>query len=434
MRRERAVWLVKRINKKEIGQMLAFLKSELILHITTQKDSVQIANDLVNRLDLNIRSALRTCNRQQGHEDNKESNGSEEISMERLLRKELHSQVAILASGLSMSSVDEQHDLFCGGSTGWNVEDVVAWCKAKKEANLAVFESITSHHLALKDAAVNKSKSWDDALLDSAAGLNAYADAAKVMGAKTWVVEGHKWSELIAEHYFFGDLAKKTYVNSHKYATCRRADGRMDKEKLTTLQDSFVAPSVRSDHKLNLLDIGSCFNPHGKGSKCHRFEVVALDLVPQDDSVLSCDFIRVNVGDELSMKDGHLESLPRNFFHVVTLSLVLCYLPTPKEREAVTRKARECLVSEKDFSVGGLLLISEKGSIFSTSDSGSYLKTWKAAMRGIGFAFVRYETKIIDGSKRLHLFAFRRIEEFEEDPRFGLVIKSDFAKRRGSSN
>ena len=394
--------------------MLAHLKHSLRKHVKVgedEEDRDNIVHELIERLHSTIKFESKYRLNLEYEDDSRED---KKALIDRMLRKELHARVKVLSHGLSMSSVDEQKELY--GNEGWNIEYLMEWCKAKKDASLVVFDSITSHHRALKDATVNKSMSWNDALQSSSANLEAYADAAVFMGEKSWVQEGHKWCELVAEEFFFGNLSKKTFVNNRKDELCRQADGKIDREKLFSLQESFVLPAVRDDSKMNLLDIGSCYNPHSKGSMRHRFEVIALDLFPQDESVLSCDFITVNLADEMSTKGGYLESLPVNYFHVCTLSLVLCYLPTPTERIAMVSKARECLRKETNFSCGGLLLISEKGSIFPTSSLHTrYLNTWKDSMRSIGFALVRYEMKVVEGNKRLHLFAFSRIECVKKD-------------------
>lgn len=359
--------------------------------------------------------------------------GSEDVSIERIMNKEMHRIVSILSNGLTKSTSDEQEAVLLAPD-GWIIGDVVSFCQAKMDESTSVFLSITKHHHALKEAAVTKEMVWADALQDSSQGLESYAEAAVRMGNKNWVREGHRWTESIAEEYYLGELGKKTWVNASKEEHCRRADGTFDREKLQRLKDSSRAPPLRSeDGKMNLLDVGSCFNPHASGSKRDLFEVVAVDLVPQHATVLSCDFIRVGIGDDLLLEEGRLKVLPRDYFHIVTMSLVLCYLPTANEREAMVLNARQALVKESSHSPGGILLVSEKGSIFPVSGRlhTRYLRTWTAAMGRIGFGLVRYETKVVDGNKRLHLFAFRRIEKEADSDELlivpQLVIKSDFS-------
>ena len=407
---------------------------DTLVRDTTNNKWAQDVADVLDGADFDARSLEDLRYDEGGRDDGNSETECQGTPTERETKKKFHALVCILANGFMKSTWEEQ-EIVLLGVDGFDIGQVISFCRAKMDESASVFASITEHHHALKKAAVTKD--WAEALQASSQGLESYADAAVRMGHKNWVKEGHRWTESRAEEYYFGNLAKNTWVNSLKESYCRRADGSFDRDSLQRLKDSYRAPSVRDDGKLNLLDVGSCFNPHADGDKKELFRVVAVDLMPQDETVLACDFIGVELGDDFVMDGRVVKQLPREFFHVVTMSLVLCYLPTAYEREAMVSKARASLVRESELSPGGVLIISEKGSIFPVTGQmhTSYYRTWRAAMLRLGFALIRYEIKVVD-RKRLHLFAFRRIEidaaaESDQEgqlvPR--LVIKSDFTNQ-----
>ena len=132
---------------------------------------------------------------------------------------------------------------------------------------------------------------------------------------------------------------------------------------------SVLLPSHR---KIRLLDVGSCYNPIGQSENSSFFDVTALDLCPTDPSVYTCDFLALQVGSNnskpiiteeqstlvnSSTKDNdkrnninntthknsdkssyRLISLPAASYDVVTMSLVLNYLPTPQQRLEMVKK------------------------------------------------------------------------------------------------
>lgn len=145
-----------------------------------------------------------------------------------------------------------------------------------------------------------------------------------------------------------------------------------------------------------------------------------------------------------------LLQLPESTYDAVTLSLVLCYLPTPEMRIKMIRQARRLLISElpqNDFveqlsiahkeplshfqstcrdtvnsinissplatviapHKSGLLVIFEKQSIFPTGNYVEYfMKNWKECICAEGFEFIKHES-IVYGNRKSHGFVFKAV-------------------------
>ena len=75
-----------------------------------------------------------------------------------------------------------------------------------------------------------------------------------------------------------------------------------------------------------------------------------VDLCPANDSVYTCDFLTIEIGPPgsapVSAPDDQtvLLGLPAHSFEVVTMSLVLNYLPSPDHRELMISNARKLLI------------------------------------------------------------------------------------------
>ena len=151
-------------------------------------------------------------------------------------------------------------------------------------------------------------------------------------------------------------------------------------ESSSSLTSSISSSLISSSEprKIRLVDVGSCYNPISHSASAAAFEVTALDLCPTDPSVLQCDFLALEIGSQGSFplivqpnnnhnnnntnnnnnnnnnndsnsisnnKNDSMTStsspvisssllrLPAASYDVVTMSLVLNYLPTPTQRE-----------------------------------------------------------------------------------------------------
>jgi 2-polyprenyl-3-methyl-5-hydroxy-6-metoxy-1,4-benzoquinol methylase len=288
------------------------------------------------------------------------------------------------------------------------------------EVNQALFEDIEGHHANITN------EDWSTVANDNSS-LAVYADAANAMGTKRWVAECNRWFETFSIAYFREGGARKYYLRS--LAAGERAS-QTDKTVADSITKDLMADGSGSS-KIRLLDVGSCYNPLAKCARADQFEVTALDLYPVDPTVLQCDFLNLEVGfegtdpvvvdqsrvradgaicgdknsgcdsepaskraklqDDRPVPDSEtnqagdssctstkqLLRLPAASYDVVTMSLVLNYLPTPEQRLRMIHQARAVLVSPpapQDTADGakfvqpphrnGLLLIAEKNSIF----------------------------------------------------------------------
>jgi len=304
------------------------------------------------------------------------------------------------------------------------------------EKNKHVFEHIVGHHHHLQELVGQKGHSWEEAIetaeVASETGLQKYAEAAQIMGSKDWVVAGNRWMIETALEYFLLGGARKARLKALKLAffaknarsmTEEEANAELEKMNANIMQiapssssSSSASSSSTSSRKIRLLDVGSCYNPFANDDKFH---VTALDLCPIDASVMQCDFLALALGPPDSAPvieqdekhpSGKLLQLPRGHFDVITLSLVLSYLPSPAQRLAMVQKARQLLVAPphcEDDQVApedqtGLLLIVEKESAFDAAG----VKAWKAAIQSCGFDEGKYRV-IISERRKSHAFCFR---------------------------
>ena len=347
------------------------------------------------------------------------------------------------------------------------------------ERNKAVYLNINSHHENLGK------RSWAVAVQDGDS-LQTYADAAKAMGEKQWVREGNAWMENFSLSFFRRNGARKHFMKFKKPVdkSCNSSSavGVMGGDGVEVIGDSWSAYTaslprdlmlpetfhghigeIRSSNtsssgsnsgidstsgsgvsmeprRIRLVDVGSCYNPIGKSDAAAAFDVTALDLCPTDPSVLQCDFLALEIGPEGSAPvieypaeseaavsvSPRLRCLPAASFDVVTMSLVLNYLPTPTQREDMVRKARQLLIPPGHAGQphrAGLLLLIEKESIFSydlqtqqvtynwTTNNGTLLHCWKQAIADCGFELVKYRNLVTatptHETRRCHAFAFQ---------------------------
>ena len=203
---------------------------------------------------------------------------------------------------------------------------------------------------------------------------------------------------------------------------------------------------------IRLLDVGSCgtlFDGYA------HIDATAVDLCPQaaNRRVYQCDFLTLPLGARGSAPDvrpserfpgGTLHSLAAEGYDAVALSLVLSYVPTPAQRGAMIRKARQLLPPPESPSglvpppadttlsggggggagIGGaegggsgggggggscgwrrgLLLVVDTFSVDSSKasrSSGEFLRCWIESIEREGFVFLRHHVLT-----RSHALAF----------------------------
>ena len=179
-----------------------------------------------------------------------------------------------------------------------------------------------------------------------------------------------------------------------------------------------------------------------------------------------------NQNENTEMEDlskRRLLALPQHRYDVIMISLVLCYLPDSERRIAMLQKARRLLVSpptagdatdtdtspstaaasgtadvSKSTAIAtatdatsatntsaasphkaGIMIILEKESIFSSKHPDLHLKCWKREIANCGFELLTYQFMPV-GQRKVHLFAFRAVNNVNECIPRPLIIRSDF--------
>lgn len=270
---------------------------------------------------------------------------------------------------------------------------------------------------------------WRDAV--SSGGLEAYAEAAEEVGNRAWVGDALRWCAAAATDFVLDGFrgAEAFAVRSARRSHYERTGTRMSDEEEATMRAALRerwrrrAPVTRGDSpvadKPTLVDVGSCWDYFRRHEDV--FRVVALDLEPRRPTVLRCDFLNVRIGepgraggddvdDDVAVDvdadvDGSPRFLPRNAAGAVVMSLVLSYVPTPRQRGEMVRRAREVLM---DDGRGVLLIVTPH-----STDKGHcahkalpVLKEWRASIESMGFERVRYERM-----RSVHCLAFRTVGE-----------------------
>lgn len=259
----------------------------------------------------------------------------------------------------------------------------------------------------------------------SADALSAYAEAAEEVGNRTWVIAALLWCHAEIRAFLREGGAAEAATKSARTAHWRERGARMPEAEEAALREAFektlnletgaLVPSewrgADRDRPL-LVDVGSCWDFFRRFDA--SFRVVALDLCPRRDEVLTCDFLGLRIGapdedivtapvDPGGIGARRLESLPAGAANAAVLSLVLSYVPTPRQRGEMIRRCREILADDGR----GILCIVTPHS----TDRGHVphralpvLREWRAAIESVGFERVRYERH-----PSVHCLAYRTV-------------------------
>ena len=152
--------------------------------------------------------------------------------------------------------------------------------------------------------------------------------------------------------------------------------------------------------KWKLLDVGSCYNPF---SKFDKFEVTAIDIAPAHPTVLSCDFLSVNISESSTRSElegevagNGIHHIKAGLFDIVVFSLLLSYFPSTHQR------LQCCINAHKALCLHGILLIITPDSSHQNRHAGM-MKSWKQCIEAIGFHRWKYVK-----DTHLHCLAFRK--------------------------
>ena len=289
------------------------------------------------------------------------------------------------------------------------VEQALRQINEEREAASELYETIASHHARLRDEvsvdwnADDVSTVWRAATAEQAA-LRPYAEAAAEIGTREWAKAGIAWCAEQAAHFYRGGGARKLAL---------REGGTPD----DVAAAAAVEPSGESG-AIRLLDVGACGSLF---ASYEGIEATALDLCPQADETLQCDFLQLEVDPDpaserivvphADVRAGSLVRMPAGAADVVVMSLVLSYLPQPRQRAAMVAQARRVLQSASPTRRGLLLLvdtmaIDRKARRWSEQTN---LHQWVEAIEGLGFVFVRHQTLC-----RTHALAFATVPMSDE--------------------
>ena len=211
-------------------------------------------------------------------------------------------------------------------------------------------------------------------------------------GRITWCVD-------VCDEYFVGGALVKMIGK----------DLRRQEHNMRTLVPPELLPSSDTDlertvqemfgfRKWKLLDVGSCYNPF---SKFDKFEVTAIDIAPAHPTVLSCDFLSVNILESSTKFDGEslgnsLQHIKAGSFDIVIFSLLLSYFPSTQQR------LQCCINAHKALCLHGILIIITPDSSHQNRHAGM-MKSWKQCIESLGFHRWKYIKDI-----HLHCMAFRK--------------------------
>jgi 25S rRNA (adenine2142-N1)-methyltransferase len=299
-----------------------------------------------------------------------------------------------------------------------------------------MYHVINGHHRELREANseggehADADSAWEQVTANQTA-LRAYARAATQIGERAWVRLGIDWMVGQAKHFFHeggGTKRSRKEAVKHSWASTRAAPAPDVDSQLMRLAADAIGPPPGQPVKL--LDVGACgtlFDGYD------GIESMAIDLCPQhgNERVYRCDFLKLDVGGSAPLIEpdadfaaGTLRSLPAGSFDVVAMSLVLSYVPTPRQRGAMILKARQLLPTPDTpaeqlraaaSAAGGaepgsvkwrrgLLLLVDTFSVDRKAarwGEQTYLHAWVEAVESAGFVFLQHATL-----ERSHALAF----------------------------
>ena len=286
---------------------------------------------------------------------------------------------------------------------------------------------------------------------EDAASALAYAEAAEETGRKPWVTEALRWCHDFTTRFLRGGGAAAFALKAERRRVFRETGARMtDAEAAARLRalslghlgmdgDPGLVPAkpetsegIRKRPNAQLLDVGSCWDYfRAFENDTETYEVVALDLAPRTPRVFRCDFLELAITPEGSEMQKSVEkaaetlenasspfgtrpenpspfvttlrSYPTGRASAVVMSLVLSYLPCPRMRGEMVRRAREVLL---DDGRGVLLIVTPHSTdrSYSGASRTNALAVWRENVERIGFERVAYERK-----KSVHCVAFRTV-------------------------
>lgn len=218
--------------------------------------------------------------------------------------------------------------------------------------------------------------------------LKKYASAMKELSLNFWEVNFEKHDKAISRIKWSVETCVSYFTENIEYFR-QKEQTAIDKFHISV--DSIELTSF--NHKWMLLDVGSCYNPF---SMFNYFDVTAIDIAPGTNEVYKCDFLNVSIGTDEAKYHGAITSMKSNSFDIVVFSLLLEYLPSPKQRLECCEKAYQLLKTE------GILIIITPDSKHPGANA-KLMKSWRIILANIGFFRIKYEKL-----PHIHCMAFRK--------------------------
>lgn len=237
--------------------------------------------------------------------------------------------------------------------------------------------------------------------------LQEYASSMKKLATEYWEKNAENDEKVISRITW-------VYENCDKYfgeELLRQRNRELEvTEKLLQVPATFSA--LKSFECINVLDVGSCYNPFKIYKK---FSVVPIDIAPSCDDVYKCDFLNVTLSEAniFNVENNSVICLEKGFFHAVIFSLFVEYIPSPEKRLECCQRAYDLLDYE------GLLIIITPDSKHVGANA-KYMKSWRYALSLIGFARIKYEKL-----PYLHCMVFRKAISINYSKRWAEMHAND---------
>lgn len=231
-----------------------------------------------------------------------------------------------------------------------------------------------------------------------------YAVSMQKLATKCWADNNSKngtycrmeWIKAQCKEYFFKGGKEKYDIKERDIYTKMTLEKSSNENKMSENKQINVENKLQNfqEQKISVLDVGSCYNPL---SVDPVFDVTAIDLIPAV-GVLQCDFLNVAIGGQkiLSWDEQEIHQLSANSFDAVVFSLLLEYLPCPKQRYVCCRNAYNVLKNS------GILIIVSPDSKHVGANA-KLMKSWRYTLSKLGFMRVKYEKL-----RHIHCLVFRK--------------------------
>lgn len=292
------------------------------------------------------------------------------------------------------------------------------------EDHLILSTQIKNIHknLRAKTRKYGAEKAWTEHL-GSKSKLDKYATAMKELATKYWEENDKKSTTKIESRSRISwsvNYCKEYFLSEKVITALRNRESRIAKELLaeTTAEDTatdYILTSQRVEQlkseKINLLDVGSCYNPFGEFPE---FNVTAIDIAPAVSEVRQCDFLNLHVLSEKCSNEGAIEALTETSFDVIVFSLLLEYLPTSEQRIQCCQKAIQLLKTE------GILIIITPDSKHVGANA-KLMKTWRYSLALMGLNRIKYEKL-----EHIACMVFRKCPNAQVAHRWARIHKEDY--------